>query len=250
MKTTACWCYFLSGLLLVGLVPARLLAASASSGAALLQSDASIAENGNSSIPFPGADHGNDLIAQNAPTAKNGAENDDEMETPGNVGSEIEVIDEIGKESSRLRQELIKTKSILKLKQAQIAADVDSAGTLELFQHYLISAAYEMQSATYYIDGYPIYQELNIHGMKRADAPTKIYGQSVVPGKHTLALEVIFDRLEGLFSSALTFKVISKYTFTIRESERLQITAIASEDNSPSGKQQLNIKFDRKNKKE
>jgi len=161
--------------------------------------------------------------------------------------SEVDVIEEIGRESSILRQELIKTKSILKLKQAQIASDALSTGTVELFHHYLVGDKFVMQSASFSLDGYQIYKEINIHGMKKTEAPYKIYQQNLSPGAHTVILQMVFDKPgSGFFAKPLTFKIVSKYTFKVVESEHLQITSIASEEVGSSGKKQVNIQFDSK----
>lgn len=146
--------------------------------------------------------------------------------------SSAEDIDSLENEVSTIKKEIFRINSHLKLIRDRINIDSSASAFMQISQKYLVSDSYKLISTRYFLDNFEIYQEITEKGRKASETPYYIFEGSILPGSHTLRIEMILENNEGFISSkSYLVKLEKECLFEAKEGETLNITTISSYKN-------------------
>jgi hypothetical protein len=118
---------------------------------------------------------------------------------------------------SDLKEKIFRTKArLMNLQEMVIGGDVTSGSKAVLLHRNEMGSSFYLESASYALDGAPIYSKVDVDGDLEKRAEFEIFNGRVVPGSHQIAVQLIYrGNGHGLFSylEGYKFKVQSSYTF-------------------------------------
>jgi hypothetical protein len=100
-----------------------------------------------------------------------------------------------------------------------------------------MSGSYKLVKATYALDGAPIFNQADEEGGLSDKAEFDVYNGSIVPGEHTLTVNLEYrGHGYGIFSylKGYRFKVRSSYSFTAPEGKAVTLHVVGYEKGGPT----------------
>src|SRR5205085_12347248 len=100
-----------------------------------------------------------------------------------------------------------------------------------------MSGSYQLVKAVYALDGAPIFNRADEEGGLGEKTEFDVYNGSIVPGEHTLTVNLEYrGHGYGIFSylKGYRFKVRSSYSFSAPENERITIRVVGYEKGGPT----------------
>jgi hypothetical protein len=118
---------------------------------------------------------------------------------------------------SDLKEKIFRTKArLVNLQEMVIGGDVSSGSKAVLVHRNEMGGSFYLESASYALDGAPIYSKVDVEGDLDQRAEFEIFNGRVVPGSHQLSVQLVYrGHGYGVFSylEGYRFKVQSSYTF-------------------------------------
>jgi hypothetical protein len=128
-----------------------------------------------------------------------------------------------------LKEKIFRTKSrLLLLQESVLGGDISSSAKAVLYSSNEMGSSFVLESATYTLDGAPIFNKVD-NGGDLADKPSfEIFNGLIVPGNHQISVRLSYrGHGYGLFTylEGYKFKVQSSYTFNA-EPGRLTVVKV------------------------
>lgn len=114
-----------------------------------------------------------------------------------------------------IKERIFNTKTRLLLLKEQILEQVVAESRAVLIHRNEMGNFFLLKEVTYYLDGKKIYYQDNSNGLLNQRKEFEIYNGSVIPGNHSLSVEMVYQGNSDLFSylKGYVFKLKSSYTF-------------------------------------
>lgn len=114
-----------------------------------------------------------------------------------------------------IKERIFQTKTRMMFMHPGSIDNVIAESRAVLLQHNALGSFFELQSVQYWLDRKQIYLRDNTGGGLDAAKDFAVYDGSVIPGSHTLKMEVVVRGRSGAFAymDAYRWKLRSSYTF-------------------------------------
>lgn len=114
-----------------------------------------------------------------------------------------------------IKERIFNTKTRLLLLKEQILEQVVAESRAVLIHRNEMGNFFLLKEVTYFLDGKKIYYQDNSNGLLSQRKEFEIYNGSVIPGNHSLSVEMVYQGNSELFSylKGYVFKLKSSYTF-------------------------------------
>jgi len=114
-----------------------------------------------------------------------------------------------------LKEKIFKSKTRLLLLKEQILHNVIAEARSVIIHRNEMSSAFTLEQVLYYLDNDKIYYQDNRDGVLDKNTEFEIFNGNVLPGNHTVSVELVYRGNGTLFSyiDGYLFKIRSNYTF-------------------------------------
>jgi hypothetical protein len=118
---------------------------------------------------------------------------------------------------SDLKEKIFRTKArLMNLQEMVIGGDITTGAKAVLLHRNEMGSSFYLESASYALDGAPIYTKVDVDGDLEKREEFEIFNGRIVPGNHQISVQLVYrGHGYGLFSylEGYKFKVASSYTF-------------------------------------
>ncbi len=118
---------------------------------------------------------------------------------------------------SDLKEKIFKTKArLMNLQEMVIGGDITTGSKAVLVHRNEMGSSFYLESASYALDGAPIYSKVDVDGDLEKREEFEIFNGRIVPGNHQIAVQLVYrGHGYGVFSylEGYKFRVQSSYTF-------------------------------------
>jgi hypothetical protein len=118
---------------------------------------------------------------------------------------------------SDLKEKIFRTKArLMNLQEMVIGGDITTGAKAVLVHRNEMGSSFYLESATYALDGAPIYTKVDVDGDLEKREEFELFNGRIVPGNHQISVQLVYrGHGYGLFSylEGYKFKVQSSYTF-------------------------------------
>ncbi len=132
-----------------------------------------------------------------------------------------------------LKEKIFRTKArLMNLQEMVIGGDVTSGARAVIFHRNEMGAQFVLESATYTIDGAPVYTKVDKEGDLDKREEFEIFNGRVVPGNHQVTVKLVYrGHGYGVFSylDGYRFKVQSAYTFNAEPGKVTNVKVVGFE---------------------
>ncbi|MCO4760898.1 MAG: dihydrolipoamide acetyltransferase [Myxococcales bacterium] len=130
-----------------------------------------------------------------------------------------------------IKERIFQTKTRLLLLKEQILDDVVAESRAVLLHQNQMGSFFELRTVLYYLDGKKIYYQDNSNGLLQKRREFEIYNGSIIPGNHSLTVELVYRGSSDLFSylKGYVFKLRSAYTFYAAKGRITRVSVIGYE---------------------
>ncbi|RME01640.1 MAG: hypothetical protein D6812_07725 [Deltaproteobacteria bacterium] len=153
---------------------------------------------------------------------------------------------EIDRDLDQMEETLSKIRSRVRRWQFEISDQEKLSASVKIFRQYNVDTGrYRLSRVRFKLDDFEIYQEIYPEGLIGDARPHAIYEGSILPGRHVLFVEMIFESKPSWFLGRQrpALKVIGKYPFEVREGEALYLNTICEEEVSAVANYQKKLKI-------
>ena len=138
---------------------------------------------------------------------------------------------------NELKEQIFRSKARLSLLAETVLEGVVGGGQAVIVHENRMSDSYKLVRVVYALDGAPIFTKADEEGMLGDQDEFEIYNGSIVPGEHTLTVNLeyrghgygVFAYLQGY-----RFKVRSTYTFAVPEGRVSTLHVVGYEKGGPT----------------
>ncbi len=138
---------------------------------------------------------------------------------------------------NELKEQIFRSKARLALlSETVLEGVVGGAQSVLVFQNRM-SQSYQLVKATFALDGAPIFTRIDEEGDLSEQEEFEIYNGSIVPGEHTVTVNLEYrGHGYGVFSylRGYRFRVRSTYSFTVPEGRQARIQIVGYEKGGPT----------------
>ena len=138
---------------------------------------------------------------------------------------------------NELKEQIFRSKARLSLLAETVLQGVVAGSQTAIVHENKMSASYKLVKAVYALDGAPIFNRSDEEGALGDRPEFDIYNGSIVPGEHTLTVNLEYrGHGYGIFSylKGYRFKVRSAHTFTAPEGKAVHLRVVAYEKGGPT----------------
>jgi hypothetical protein len=138
---------------------------------------------------------------------------------------------------NELKEQIFRSKARLSLLAETVLQGVVSGSQTAIVHENKMSASYKLVKAVYALDGAPIFNRSDEEGGLGDRPEFDIYNGSIVPGEHTLTVNLEYrGHGYGIFSylKGYRFKVRSSHTFSAPEGKAVHLNVVAYEKGGPT----------------
>ena len=138
---------------------------------------------------------------------------------------------------NELKEQIFRSKARLSLLAETVLQGVVAGSQTVIVHQNKMSGSYKLVKAIYSLDGAPILNRADEDGGMSELPEFEVYNGSIVPGEHTLTVNLEYrGHGYGIFSylKGYRFKVRSSYSFTAPEGKALILRAVAYEKGGPT----------------
>ncbi len=136
-----------------------------------------------------------------------------------------------------LKEQIFRSKARLSLLAETVLEGVVGGGQAVIIHENRMSDSYKLVRVSYALDGAPIFTKADEEGSLDEQREFEIYNGSIVPGEHTLTVNLEYrGHGYGVFSylKGYRFQVRSMYTFTVPEGRVTTVHAVGYEKGGPA----------------
>jgi hypothetical protein len=138
---------------------------------------------------------------------------------------------------NELKEQIFRSKARLSLLAETVLQGVVAGAQTVIVHENKMSASYKLVKAIYALDGAPIFNRSDEEGALGERPEFDIYNGSIVPGEHTLTVNLEYrGHGYGIFSylKGYRFKVHSSHSFTAPEGKAAHLRVVAYEKGGPT----------------
>jgi len=138
---------------------------------------------------------------------------------------------------NELKEQIFRSKARLSLLAETVLQGVVAGAQAIIVHENRMSASYKLVKAVYALDGAPIFNKADEEGALGDREEFDVYHGSIVPGEHTLTVNLEYrGHGYGIFSylKGYRFKVRSNYSFTAPEGRAVKVRVVAYEKGGPT----------------
>jgi hypothetical protein len=138
---------------------------------------------------------------------------------------------------NELKEQIFRSKARLSLLAETVLQGVVAGSQTTIVHENKMSGSYKLVKAVYALDGAPIFNRADEEGGLSEKAEFDVYNGSIVPGEHTLTVNLEYrGHGYGIFSylKGYRFKVRSSYSFTAPEGRAVSVRVVAYEKGGPT----------------
>jgi hypothetical protein len=136
----------------------------------------------------------------------------------------------------RLKEKIYKTKVRLNLLKERILSNVVAEAWAVITHNNRMSSAFALDQVLYYLDGKKLYFKRNTDDFLEANRTIEVFRGNVVPGNHTLTVEMLYTGKGKFFTylKGYKFKITSKYTFYTSRGRIVKLDVTGYEKGGPT----------------
>lgn len=138
---------------------------------------------------------------------------------------------------NELKEQIFRSKARLSLLAETVIQGVVAGAQAMISHENRMSSSYRLVKTVYALDGARVFSKADEEGMLNDRRSLDVYNGSIVPGEHTLTVNLEYrGHGYGIFSylKGYRFKVRSSYSFTAPEGKAIQIRVVGYEKNGPT----------------
>lgn len=138
---------------------------------------------------------------------------------------------------NELKEKIFRSKARLALLAETVLEGVVGGAQAILIHENRMTRSYKLVKALYALDGAPIFNKADEEGSLAEREEFEVYNGSIVPGEHTLTVNLEYrGHGLGVFSylKGYRFKVRSTHTFTAPEGRQVTLRVVGFEKGGPS----------------
>jgi len=138
---------------------------------------------------------------------------------------------------NELKEQIFRSKARLSLLAETVLQGVVAGAQATIVHENHMSSSYRLVKVVYGLDGAPIYSQEDEDDALDGQAEVEVYNGSIVPGEHTLTVNLEYrGHGYGVFSylKGYRFKVRSSHSFTAPESRSITVRVIGFEEGGPT----------------
>jgi hypothetical protein len=138
---------------------------------------------------------------------------------------------------NELKEQIFRSKARLSLLAETVLQGVVAGAQARIVHENKMGNSYKRVKATYALDGAPIFSKADEEGGLHDREEFDIYHGSIVPGEHTLTVQLEYrGHGYGIFSylKGYRFKVSSSHTFTSPEGKAATLRVVGFEKGGPT----------------
>jgi hypothetical protein len=138
---------------------------------------------------------------------------------------------------NELKEQIFRSKARLSLLAETVLSGVVAGAQAVIVHENRMSSSYRLVKAVYALDGARIFSKADEEGALGDQRDIDIYDGSIVPGEHTLTVNLEYrGNGYGIFSylKGYRFRVKSNYSFTAPEGKAVTIHVVAYEKGGPT----------------
>ncbi|MBX3272819.1 MAG: hypothetical protein KF729_21330 [Sandaracinaceae bacterium] len=138
---------------------------------------------------------------------------------------------------NELKEQIFRSKARLSLLAETVLQGVVAGAQAVIVHENRMSSSYRLVKAVYALDGARIYSKADEEGSLGERRETDIYDGSIVPGEHTLTVNLEYrGHGYGIFSylKGYRFRVRSNYSFSAPEGKAITIRVVGYEKGGPT----------------
>lgn len=130
-----------------------------------------------------------------------------------------------------MKEKIFATKTRLVLLKERILSNVVSEAWAIIVHKNDMGGAFSLDQVLYYMDGKKKFFMRNKDGILDKQRTIEIFSGSVVPGNHTITVEMVYKGTGKMFTylQGYKFKITSKYTFYASQGRIVKIQAVGYE---------------------
>lgn len=159
------------------------------------------------------------------------------QQVPLDAGTYSVRLRDLEQQINELKEQIFRSKARLALlSETVLEGVVGGAQSVLVFQNRM-SQSYLLVKATFALDGAPIFSRIDEEGDLGREQDFEIYNGSIVPGEHTLTVNLEYrGHGYGVFSylRGYRFRVRSTYAFTVPEGRQATIQVVGYEKGGPT----------------
>lgn len=185
--------------------------------------------------PAEGVGEGDDPIppAETEGATETSAAPEGEM----NAGTYAVRLRDLEQRINELKEQIFRSKARLSLLAETVLQGVVAGAQAVIIHENRMSNSYRLVKAVYALDGAPIFNKADEEGGLGEREEFQVYNGSIVPGEHTLTVNLEYrGHGYGIFSylKGYRFKVRSNYAFTAPEGRAATIRVVGYEKGGPT----------------
>jgi len=138
---------------------------------------------------------------------------------------------------NELKEQIFRSKARLSLLAETVLQGVVAGSQTTIVHENKMSGSYQLVKAVYALDGAPIFNRADEEGGLSEKTVFDVYNGSIVPGEHTLTVNLEYrGHGYGIFSylKGYRFKVRSSYSFSAPEGKAVSVRVVAYEKGGPT----------------
>jgi hypothetical protein len=178
----------------------------------------------------PGADT---VRATPEPATSTSAERDEGMD----AGTYAVRLRDLEQRINELKEQIFRSKARLSLLAETVLQGVVAGAQAVIVHENRMSSSYRLVKAVYALDGARVFSKADEEGSLGERREVDIYDGSIVPGEHTLTVNLEYrGHGYGIFSylKGYRFRVRSNYSFTAPEGKAVTIRVVGYEKGGPT----------------
>jgi hypothetical protein len=130
-----------------------------------------------------------------------------------------------------IKERIFQTKARLQLLKEQIIEGTVQESRAVLMHKNEMGSFFKLESVLYYLDGKKIYFQDDSSGLLSKRPEIEIYNGTIVPGNHSLTVELVYRGNSSLFTylKGYVFKLKSSYTFYAAKGRITHVSVVGYE---------------------
>ena len=160
-----------------------------------------------------------------------------ERETEIDAGTYAVRLRDLEQRINELKEQIFRSKARLSLLAETVLQGVVAGAQAIIVHENRMSSSYRLVKAVYALDGAPIFNKADEEGSLADREEFQVYNGSIVPGEHTLTVNLEYrGHGYGIFSylKGYRFKVRSNYSFTAPEGRAVTVRVVGYEKGGPT----------------
>ncbi|MEM7433557.1 MAG: dihydrolipoamide acetyltransferase [Myxococcota bacterium] len=189
-----------------------------------------VAQTGEQQVQSPEATDGASSAAPSQPSPPPAAE-------PIDAGTYAVRLRDLEQRINELKEQIFRSKARLSLLAETVLEGVVGGGQAVIIHENRMSDGFKLVRVAYALDGAPIFTKADEEGTLGEQKEFEVYNGSIVPGEHTLTVNLEYrGHGYGVFSylKGYRFKVRSTYNFSVPEGRVATVVVVGYEKGGPT----------------